>query len=789
MAIHHRPTLRLVALNISVCACCQGAWAQELSTARDAAGGAVAEEIMVTAQKRTQSLQDVPIALSAFTAEKMDRAGVNDMSDLSRLVPALELQSNASALTTSFRLRRVGNLGNIPTFEPSVGVFIDGAYRSRSIFGAGDLFDLERVEVLNGPQSTLYGKNVTAGVVGIYTAAPSDSLTTKAEATTGVIDSSNNAAMFHLKAGVSGPISDNLRGSIGGAWSYNQNTTAQALINNSGPDAYNLNRYANRGQLQWTNGDSLDARLILGTVQEHDNGQISDLYYDPNGFVPIILSTWQAAGISVPCTDNDPHNRISCSRVTDPQDFQSEEATLVLNFGMKSGLQLTSLTSWDHFKDYVVEDDAAQMSAPVIRFHNTQKTSSFQQELRLTSPGGEKIDWLAGAFYYKSDYNQGDNGKTPTFLYDTDSANPVVVAINQALLGVPIPLAAPGQLGFMNNSQDTDYLGIFGQATWKITPRFSVTGGLRWQEEKKYATLGNSLNDPAPSFISLVLTNPSIAGSLSRSADKVTWSFTPQYYLSDKSMLFVTAASGFKSGGFNVGFGSIPVNSREFLDETVMHYEVGIKTTSGTGRLQADASAFHTEYRNYQDAAFVGAQFTVGNAQKVSLNGFESNISALLGQGTTANLATSYAVLKYVEDFNGQCYPGRTPDSPTDPTACNLSGTRPNNAPAWRTSFGLQYDNHATFGDFYARTDWSWTGAYNTSFSADPRLVQPSYSWLRFRTGVRRKNVEVALWMDNVLNATVADTDAVLNLYAGDGSYQSFLQHGRSFGVTFRMFH
>jgi iron complex outermembrane recepter protein len=332
-------------------------------------------------------------------------------------------------------------------------------------------------------------------------------------------------------------------------------------------------------------------------------------------------------------------------------------------------------------------------------------------------------------------------------------------------------------------------LGVFGQAAWNVTPRFSVISGLRWQEEKKYAAIGNSLNDSAPSVISLLLANPSIAGSLSRSADKFTWSFTPQYYLSDKSMLYATAANGFKSGGFNVGFGSIPLNSREFLNETVIDYEAGVKTTLFQGHLQADATAFHTEYHNYQDAAFVGAQFTVGNAQKVALYGFESSVLALLGHGLTANLATSYAVLKYVEDYNGQCYPGRTPDSPTDPAACNLSGTRPNNAPAWKTSLGVQYERAASFGDFYARADWSWTGTYNTSFSADPRLMQPSYSWVNLRTGVRHKNFETLLWMDNALNKTVVDLEPVLNIYAGDGSYQSYLQQGRSFGITFRVFH
>ena len=130
------------------------------------------EEIVVTAQKREQSLQDVPMAVSALSSKALLDAGVQNMNDVSRQVPVLEVQSSVSPVMTNFRMRRVGNLGNIPTFEPAVGLFIDGAFRSRAIFGASDLFDLDRIEVLRGPQSTLYGKNTTAGVIGIYTAPP-----------------------------------------------------------------------------------------------------------------------------------------------------------------------------------------------------------------------------------------------------------------------------------------------------------------------------------------------------------------------------------------------------------------------------------------------------------------------------------------------------------------------------------------------------------------------------------------------------------------------------------------
>ena len=150
---------------------------------------------MVTAQKREQSLQDVPLAVSAMTEEGMLQAGISDIEDLSRQVPSLSVQNSNGVMTSNYRMRRVGNIGNIPNFEPAVGVFLDGAYRSRPFFSSGDMFDIERIEVLRGPQSTLYGKNTTAGVLAIYTRSPAESFEGNASLDVGNVDGAQDATM------------------------------------------------------------------------------------------------------------------------------------------------------------------------------------------------------------------------------------------------------------------------------------------------------------------------------------------------------------------------------------------------------------------------------------------------------------------------------------------------------------------------------------------------------------------------------------------------------------------
>jgi len=254
-------------------------------------------------------------------------------------------------------------------------------------------------------------------------------------------------------------------------------------------------------------------------------------------------------------------------------------------------------------------------------------------------------------------------------------------------------------------------------------------------------------------------------------------------------MFFATVSNGFKAGGFNTGFGSLPIDAREFQDEDIMHYEAGFKSTLSEGRMRLGGSVFMTNYDDYQDAAFIGSQFTVGNAEEVELTGFELDGSLLIGDSLTADFAVSYADLEYKENTKGQCYPDRTPDSPTDPTACDLSGEKPVNAPEWKTHIGLQYDKAVSFGEFYARGDWSWTDDYNTSFSADPLLIQDAYSWINLRTGIRWSNFGVALWVNNLTDETVVNFDAVQNVYAGpgDNSIQSYLQAPRSYGVTLRV--
>lgn len=756
------------------CAVAPGAVAQQL------------EEITVTAQKREQSLQDVPMAVSAVSGQAMQQAGISDIKDLARQVPSLQVQGSTSPLAMNYRIRRVGNIGNIPTFEPAVGVFMDGAFRNRPVFSAGDMFDVDRIEVLRGPQSTLYGKNTTAGVVAVYSRKPSEELTGNAELTAGNIEGASDAAMYRFVGGVSGPLSDTLRGSLGLSYSSND-AVSESALSVSNEDANDQERGAVRGQLQWEPTDALSVRLIGGVLQEDDDQYTADIYIAPGSGADTAGKILRQFGLAEACASNDPTDLEHCSRKAVTSDVDAREATLLIDYALANEWTVSSISSWDWFKFKGTNDDVAQLASPLLQFHDTQEGESWQQELRLASAGGESVDWLTGVFWYQNDFDRGDGGDRPIFLPDTYSSHPVPSLLLKSLFGapVPVPFAAPGQYGLLDASQDTDYVGVFGQATWNITERFSVTGGLRWQTEEKDAHIYQSVTVPGLSLVSARLLPAAASGKMDRDTDEVTWSLTPQFAVSDDVNLFATVSHGFKSGGFNIGWGATPINQREFKDEDIMHYEAGVKSTLLDGAMQLAVSAFYTEYDDYQDAAFVGQVFNVTNAEKAELKGAEAEGKVLLGEHVTADFGISYADFTYEKYTNGLCYAGRTPDGSV-PGTCDLSGEHPINAPEWTTHLGLMYETDVSWGDVYARADWSWTDDSSTSYGADPRLVQDAYSWLNLRLGTRWDNYELVAWVDNATDEDVVNFDATLNLFSNDKSYQTYRQAPRSYGLTAR---
>ena len=675
------------------------------------------EEVVVTAQKRTQSQQDVPMAISVLTADGLANAGVQDMFDVAAQVPSLGVQQNTNPLNAQFRIRGIGNFGNIPNFEPAVAYFVDGAFRARSGLALGDLVDVERIEVLKGPQSTLYGKNSTAGVVAVHTQEPGDELSINAEFKGGNVEGASDAATWQAKAGVSGQVSENISLGLSGSYS-DQDFLLDNLFTGDGINE--KSRYSVRGQMAAHVSDALKLRLILhhSELSDSKGAGDGDFFY---GAVPAALN----AAFGVPCADNDPESRLVCRNFAGNTTLDANEATLIATYEFADGYELTSLTSWDEY-EMTKELDADQLNVHLLDFNDRQAGDAVQQELRIASPTGETFDWLSGAFYYQSDSKRGGWGRD-TFV--VGAAGPFVP------LAPGVPVGQPGYAGSLLSTTDTEYFGVFAQGTWHASERFAVTAGGRWQTESKDTSVQRTVNHATPSIITIALLPATVDADLSRDTDAFTWSVTPQYFFTDEVMAYATVSHGFKSGGFNGDWGRTVAAQREFEDEEVDHFEAGLKTMLADRRLQVNLAAFYSDFTDYQEAGFVSLQFLVTNAPEVSVKGLELDLLAHLGESWTAELGATYAEAQFDAFPGGACYPGRAPDPATG--GCDLTGETLANAPELKTHAALQYERSLSFGSLYARGDWTWTDEYHTNANLDPRQVQSAFSVVDVRAGVR----------------------------------------------------
>jgi len=723
------------------------------------------EEIFVVAQKRNQPLQDVPVPVTVVTGAKMELTGMHDILDAARAVSSLTITQTTTPINTSFRLRRIGNEASIPNFEPAVGLFVDGAFRTRSGVGAGELFDIERIEILKGPQSVLYGKNTTAGLIGVITRKPTKSFEATGEASVGQVEGYGTADMVRVSAAAGGPVSDAVSARFSGSW-FDHGTTMKNLF--VPDDSQDMNRYSLRGQALYAPSDRVEARLILNRFVI-DSAHVSEFEIDEG----IALATTNAA-FGVSCPQSTPTDRAFCNNRAVVTDIEADDATFALgvDFGDYEFSSVTGYEEYTASRDL----DADQLNLHVLDLFDRQSSESFSQELRILSPEQRDLAWLGGIYYYSNDYLRGDP-VLPTAVLGDDA--PLL------LLPTGDPFGQPGDAGILTSRTGTDHFSIFGNLTWRLDDRFDVTAGARWQSEDKTSVIINTANHSTPTLITLLLAPPGASENLSRETDGFSWNLTGRFRWSPSFMVYATASRGFKSGGFNAGFQPTPGATREFVDETVRNVELGAKSVFADERVRLNASIFYAEYDDFQSAGFVSLRFRVNNAERVSVAGVELDTDVVWSDSLTFSASVSYADAKYDRYTGGACYFNRLPDS-ADGTACVLSGSALPLAPKWKTWADLEFMRPMTIGDFHTGVDWTWVDRHYTNATLDPRHVQGPYSLFNLRAGLRFDPFDVFLWINNIGDETIVMQAGPTNLFGGDPAFAQFLGAARSYGVTMR---
>ncbi len=793
--------------------------------AASAAPGQVAE-IIVTAQKRQQRLQDVPIVVNVVSAAQLRNAGAMDIKDLQILVPGLTVTSTTTTASTTARIRGVGTVGDNAGLESSVGVVIDGVYRPRNGVGFTDLGELDRIEVLKGPQGTLFGKSTSAGVINVLTAEPSFTFGAKAEVT------ASNFNGWGGSASSTGPVDgDKVAGRLFVA--ARRRDGFQSVSTGAGPRTDkqddNQNYWTTRGQLLFTPNADVRLRLV-GDYTRRDEACCAAVQIavgsSPTSRAALVNLV---APNSVPMAP-DPSARVAYANRSSANVVVDEglSAQFDAKLGGADFTSVTGLRRWINNRG----SDWDFTAADLIYRPNGQakdKFDTFSEEARLSGKSGA-LNWLGGAFFAKESYV----GAAP-LIYGSDY---------YAYLAGKVLSGAPGLIGALPgntfvpgsgqrdsfNQTDTNW-AIFTNDTLNLTSAWDVTLGLRYTSDKKaltsvFATTSGSCNTALAAYPTLVgaVGAPkarAIVGGLclpwetqaydglsgKQSSDEKQWSGTikTSYRLSPDVMTYASYARGYKAGGFNFDRPSANLTftpstatltispTTRFRPETVDAFELGAKTQSFNGRVTLNVALFDQTYHDFQLNTFLGTSFIVESIPTVTSRGVDADLAWRTPvEGLNLMGGVTYAQTRYG---------AFTAADLTDPThfagLSRLPGAAVSFAPLWSGSITGSYERPLAGGSLVGRASLSakYNSNYNTGSDLAPQKSQTAYTLVnaRISIGGSSKRWTAEAWAMNLTDVTYMQTAFNGPLQGSEAdpanirTYDAFLGQPRTFGLTLRV--
>ncbi len=758
------------------------------------AAAAEIEEIIVTATKRAESVQDIPVAVSAFTGAELDKAGVNDLRGIMNLSPSFILTTTGSETGgTTARIRGVGTQGNNPGLESAVGMYVDGVYRNRSTVGYTDLGPIERIEVLRGPQGTLFGKNTSVGVINVVTERPNGSELAGYARLGG-----GDYSLFTGEAGINGPLGDSgWAAGLDGLYLQRDGFYEDVL---TGEDYNTRERGLARAQLTYE-GDALSLRFIAdaGTRDERCCGA---MYTIKGARTDPAIENLDPVDATLTSDTSDVFGRrtyttpgVSLDETADETGVSGE---VVWDAG---GFELTSITAWRDWESEAGGD--LDYSGGDILYREPgdlfQNFETITQELRLAGET-ERLDWLVGLFYISENLDSTLSNKVGSQY--SDFSRQVLGVSADLALGFPfgtivsIPGALPPFSAFGAQTApgdgaddiwetDSESIAVFTRETFSFTDNFKLTVGLRYTTEDKdlrgrVDTIGTSCaammavagfdpNNPsgpiAPTLGGLTqgaLALQCLGGTLnstldgnyadSRSEDRLSGTLNLSYFFSNDVMGYVSYSNGYKSGGYNLdrsgldpdtvldGATSGPnvatnfgirrdVNALEFEEELVNSYEVGLKSVLNDGRVIVNAAAYWQDFENFQLNTFNGLTFFVVTLDDMTSKGVELDIQNAWTDNVYTSLGISYNDARYADDVQ------RSDGLP----AGALAGAQLTHAPEWSVTGTLNWEMPLEFWNgwgAFAFLDARWTDGHNTGSDLDPEKYQTSYTVVNGRIGL-----------------------------------------------------
>lgn len=729
-------------------------------------------DIVVTARRRAETAQDVPLAISVVGGEHIDSTGSFNVGRLQQLTPTLQFYSS-NPRNTAVNIRGLGVPFGLTNdgIEQGVGIYVDDVYNSRVASATFDFLDVKQIEVLRGPQGTLYGKNTTAGAINITTNQPTFDFEGKAEVSVG------NLNFVQAKGAISGPITDTLAARFAVSSTSRRGTIYNVTTNQWIQSQDNLGL---RGQLLFKPSEAFSITLA-GDYSEQDAVCCGSVYVR-TGTTQRATNRQFAAlaaaqGYTVPSTN--PFDRLTDLDSALQAGNKIGGVSLKVKWDVGPGT-LTSVTAW-RFWDWKPQNDRDFTGLPIVaKSQNPSQQDQYTQELRYNY-SGDSLDFVLGAFgFYQRIDTQGTeahgsastkwNVNPSSSLYDTQVLDGLTALNTQ----------------YLKNTS----LAVFGQASWKVTPELTLQPGIRVNYDKKdgfyqrrvFTGAGTEIlldgTTSATKTAQLAIFTPQTI-SPSFSDWNFSYDFTASYKVARGVLVYATYAKTFKSGGINQNGVPVDASNNPILaaatvkPESVQHYEAGIKTEFWDRRAIFNLSAFRTDIKDYQ-ANVNNGQFGVlrgylANAGAVRSQGIEADFSVRPSERFNAYVNSAYTDATYRKFVDAPC-PPELSGGTSSPANCDISGQRLPGVSKWSFSFGFEANAPVEFLKQDGQVYLGYDGSYRSDFSSNP--TPSAYTWIdgyslsNFRLGFRTDaGLDVYGWVRNAF-----DQDYFEQLFVGPGN-------------------
>ena len=734
--------------------------------ARDAAAGANSgeqdlriEEIIVTATKREINLQDVPISVNVVSAETLRLSQENELSRLSKFVPSLRFIDSGNDVSRSVSIRGVGTNTFSRGVEQSVGTSIDGVVSDSLASSLLDFSDVQRIEVLHGPQGMLFGKNASAGLINIITNNPSFELGA------GLSGSWADGDEIKTSGFVTGPITDQVAGRL----SFYRNKLDAYIKNVGGRDHNNRDEWGLRGKLEWQPRDELNLRLTYAHAERSPrNGGSPVAIVVPGGIADL-------SGVPRGKENDKIDNSAENSNDTE-LDTYILDATWTFDT-----YSVSSITSYT--------DSSADADVRLILPHQTDglldpnhaqsEVQQFTQEIRVASALGGFIDWIAGLYYYDKQDEASLERNTDLFYV---GAAPAPDFLGTSLLN---------KTDYENTSA-----AVFGTLTFNISDNARINTGLRLNYDEVSTKQVVDYNPEA-----FLITSPeSLPGTQDSKLDDtdLSWRISSELDIDEDVMVYASVGQGYKGPGAN----TLPTGTRAvqpIIDpEIPTSYEIGIKSLWWDSRIRANAAIFYTEFKDFQttqvrlNETSQTLEFFLANAGKLETRGIELDAAAQLTSQLSLTAVVAYIDAEYADYEGAQCYQGQTVaegciEVSPGVQSQDLSGTELWNSPDWSFTLGGHYRfdiNERLAG--YALGSYNWQDDILASAVGNPRATVDSYGTMDIAIGVDSADGRygIQLFVKNLFDEFYETSAGPVDFYGIERAHTLAYTYKRRIGVA-----